>query len=528
MAVFLALLVVLAGASLVLLNESQERLAEASNRIQRALLPSSRLLEQARTELELQIQELVILHREGEVTAKDLARLRLTPAVKSLTVLQGNPLFPRLLLPLFKPWTELAGRYEREMPVMKSFAEAVPLLRELRNHTILLQRAVDRELTMQLLTVSKTGQEKLAAGTAALLLALLCSIAFVFLSRVWMAPLARITHWTRLNAADGSTSLAAAYPPPLPAAGGLLAPPAEVQDLSESVRALHHRIRNQSEEIENRAKKTAENERAVVTLLAAFQHLIRHNEELLAALLRKERLASMGEMAAQLAHEIRNPLNSLNLKLELLRESLAAPEQAQLDKVLTEIDRLDALTESHLRTTRALLDNQKPASAHDAETTERVDLVARDVIEACEPELHARGAEITLRTTGERLESPLPPNVLKAVLWNVLKNASEALEGLNGGRIEVLVDAESAPVRIRVRDTGCGFPAEWLEQEPRAFLTTKSAGSGLGLLTSRRMLAPYGYTLAIRSPADENYATEVTLTPLTGPESAARIPEVTL
>ncbi|MBS1983421.1 MAG: HAMP domain-containing histidine kinase [Bdellovibrionales bacterium] len=515
--VFLVALSLLSIVSVFLFWDSQERLNRAATQIQSVLIPSRRLIEQARTEVDLQIQELTILHRETQATPQDLARLRLSPGVKSLLTLQSAAHFPAVLLPLFKPWAELAASYETRILGMKSFSEAIPLLRDLRQKTILLHRAVDRELSVQLLTVTQGGREHLVWGFAASLLTFICGIVFVFLVRQWTLPLVHLRDWINENTRNPRTSLLSAVPPRSVLGSGLLSPPAEVQDLVESLRTLLHRLRSLGEELDTRTQRTAENERAVGTLFSALHHLTRHNEKLLAELIKRERLASMGEMAAQLAHEIRNPLNSLNLKLEMLREELAPEQQGQLDRVLVEIDRLDALTESHLRTTRSVLKGS--IAAPPEPQASRLEDIADSVLDTLRPELNGRGIFVQRSVSEEKIKTYIPANILKAALMNLIKNSAEALKDADPKVIRLAISRDGEGWRMAVADTGSGMPSELLRGPIESFRTTKPDGSGLGLVTSEKMLAPYGVTLKIQSPAGP-FATEVSL--VAPPEAAAR------
>ena len=517
--IFLILLMISSGIGVVLLWNSQDKLNRASHVIQKILLPAGRLIERARTEIDLQIQELTILAHEGEPGPQDLARLRLTPGVKSLLELQTSALFPAILNPLFKPWSEFARGYETQIPQMKKATDAIVPLKDLRQKTVLLHRAVDRELSVQLLRVTQGGGDHILWGASGLLLSLIFSVSFIFLVRAWMNPLVNLRQWTEDYAQNPRTDLSTALPPQSVLGRGLLSPPAEVQSLIESFRTLVQKIQGEREEVILRAEKTAENERALITLFSAFHHVMRHNEELLRELIKSEKLASMGEMAAQLAHEIRNPLNSLSLKLELLREELKPELQTQLDKVLGEIDRLDALTESHLRTTRSLLKGDEALLLSDHGS--KIDDVVDAVIDTLKPELSKRGIFVQKMIGETNIRTSVPTNVLKAALLNFMKNAAEALESAQDRVIRIQYGKQGDTWRLAVADTGCGMPAEFLNKPIESFRTTKDEGSGLGLVTSQKMTAPYGVNIEVRSPAG-SFATEVALT---GPVSDMKIKE---
>ena len=301
---------------------------------------------------------------------------------------------------------------------------------------------------------------------------------------------------------------------------GLLAPPFEIQSLVEALRFHVEKFKDQSSELVRRSDRIQETERAMGTLFSGLQYLVRHNEALLEELIKKEKLASMSEMAAQLAHEIRNPLNSLNLKLELLREELEPIHQEQLDKVLGEIDRLDALTESHLRTTRTRLQQgSRNSELQDALKPSKLLHLVTESIETLRPEIEAAGIEIEFSFTADA-PSPevlIPGNVVKASLVNLLKNSKEALDdsATNPRRIRIDLKSENASWALWVSDTGCGFPQDFLGSPIESFRTTKSSGSGLGLSTTEQMLKAFDVEVQIESPSRslDGFATTVKLSP---------------
>lgn len=498
---FLTLGLVLGTTGFVRWIQARDELVRRAARIQSALLPAGRLVDNARSEIDLQIQELTLARRDGELDAAGRRRLELRPAVRSLASLQGSPLFPAILEPLFDPWSAAVRDYRTHIAALKHEAEAIPLLKDLRSKTVLLARALDRETSVQFLEWAQLGTADTARFAWGLGLAALGTLVFLLLLRRWLQPLAAFQRWAQEPVMFGGTPL----PPPSLLGTGALAPPAEIQDLNESLRAFVERLRVASEELESRRQRNSETERSTATLLAAIIHLMRHNEALLNELLKKERLASMGEMAAQLAHEIRNPLNSLNLKLELLRDDLPESQRTQLDGVLTEIDRLDSLTESHLRTARAVIQGQV------APARRKVADVVEAALQTLKPELDRKNIFVELRIDAPDARSDVPENVLKAMLLNLMKNAAEAVEGSDTRIVRLHVSrAATGRLLLAVADTGCGFPAEFLARPFESFRTTKSGGTGLGLSTSRRMGEPYGVDLAIASPAGA-FATEVTI-----------------
>ncbi len=219
-------------------------------------------------------------------------------------------------------------------------------------------------------------------------------------------------------------------------------------------------------------------------------------------MLRSEHLAAIGEMGASMAHEIRNPLAGISGAVQVLRDGFT-PEDARretMDEVLTQVGRVEAIV-------RRLLLFAKPW----APRKERVDL--RGLVERVSRQAQSRElyAGITFRQEGaDALESMADSHLLEQVLWNILGNAADALRGREGGAEVVWTfEGDGDWARIRLKDNGVGIPASAQEQIFHPFFTTKTYGTGLGLLISRRILEAHGGSIGVSSV--EHEGTEVTL-----------------
>jgi len=476
---------------------SQEDLAEASIRIREVLLPAGRLIENAKREIDLQVHELSLLstfeNQRHDLDPQQRTLLRLSPSVQSLLNLHASPLFPQALSQLFLPWTIAARAYQQRVPAFQSFDDASQSLVDLRAKTYILQRAIDRELSVQLIRVTESSDRNLTYWALALALAFIVSTAFAALVWRWMEPLAKLRAYLK----DESNH--AVTPFPSFKGRGINAPPSEIQELTS---ILHEHVLDsikQKTELAERESKLSDADRSLSTLFAAISHLLRHNEKLIEELVRKERLASMSEMAAQLAHEIKNPLNSMSLKLELLREDLSAADKKILDRVLDEIDRLDALTESHLSQTRGGLRGQMPVLLK-----EQGESVVPQLFEEIR-ELHGTtlsDKNIVLEIFAiEGFALPVPKSVMKSALVNLMKNSEESLEDLSDARTKTIRLEQTADVngtwKLRVLDNGCGFSEEFKGNPFQLFRTSKTTGSGLGLVTTQKMLEAYGIRMIL-------------------------------
>jgi len=210
-------------------------------------------------------------------------------------------------------------------------------------------------------------------------------------------------------------------------------------------------------------------------------------------LLRAERLATIGTMAASLAHEVRNPLNSINLQLVLLsrRMAQAKPDLKQevtglLGSARREIERLDGLVNEFL--SLSSIDNLTLSEADPGE-------IARDTLELMTPMALERGIAVTEDLAPDLPRLSLDREKMKQVLINLVRNAIEAMPG--GGTLAVTCSLDGDVVLYRVADTGAGIEPEI--DVFNFFTTTKSGGTGLGLPIARRIVEAHEGTLSYTS-----------------------------
>ncbi len=208
---------------------------------------------------------------------------------------------------------------------------------------------------------------------------------------------------------------------------------------------------------------------------------------------RAERLASLGTMAAGLAHEIRNPLNAAHLQLTLLERRLKRPAGADLAGAMAaagvvggEMRRLAELVEEFLQFAR-------PQPLRIASMDLRQ--CAEQVVALMSPEAAAAGKQLVLAPGGP-VHARLEEERIKQVVHNLVRNAVEAAP--SGGRVHVRVDAEPGWGRLEVEDDGPGLPAHNAPIfEP--FYTTKPGGTGLGLAIVSRIVGDHGGEVGVES-----------------------------
>lgn len=205
-------------------------------------------------------------------------------------------------------------------------------------------------------------------------------------------------------------------------------------------------------------------------------------------LLQSERLATIGRFASQIAHEIRNPLNSISLNVELLADEFSdtsTEAHGLIRSVLRELDRLNGVVSEYLQFSRFPKPNLKRG---------RVDGVIRSVAENFRPPSRVR---FSVRLDESTPDVWLDEQLLRQVLDNLTRNAVEAIEG--EGVIEIENSAIDRFVVIRVKDTGKGIPSDVQSKIFEPFFTTKSHGTGLGLATSQQILFEHNGHLLFES-----------------------------
>ena len=258
-------------------------------------------------------------------------------------------------------------------------------------------------------------------------------------------------------------------------------------DLGELVRSFN--------EITSQLEKTHDVLRAEVSALK--DELAEANDRLR----RSRSLAALGEMAAGIAHEIRNPLGAMALNIGILREDLQAmPDSVVLcDRLARSVQGLDAIVGdvlSFARDTRVSV-RTCPAS----------DLVAA-AIDANLPLIDRIGVEVVCRIE-DGLEALVDPGPVTQALTNVIRNACEALD-VEGGvvrRLSITADlglvrtssegGRAEHVRFLVEDNGPGIPDDLKERIFNPFFTTRETGTGLGLAIVHRITDAHGGTLRI-------------------------------
>jgi two-component system sensor histidine kinase HydH len=228
--------------------------------------------------------------------------------------------------------------------------------------------------------------------------------------------------------------------------------------------------------------------------LAAAQAAVRASAALVVEsqrrALQSEKLAEIGQLAAGVAHEVRNPLGVIRSSAAILLEDLPAGSDAARagSFICEEVDRLNAVV-------RGLLDYARPlAPRHERLPLAQLMTAVRPLVEDS-----LRGQGVTLATGASEAQVAGDPDLLAQLLLTLIENAAQACAP--GGRISVSVVREGDAVELRVADDGPGVDPAIAGQIFEPFFTTRAEGTGLGLALAARVAQAHGGQLSLRTGA---------------------------
>jgi PAS domain S-box-containing protein len=234
-------------------------------------------------------------------------------------------------------------------------------------------------------------------------------------------------------------------------------------------------------------------ENVQIVAIASITRNITARKEAEDVLRRSEKLSVIGQLAAGVAHEIRNPLTTIKGFVQLQKSKIVIKE-SQLDLILSELDRINFIVSEFLVLAKPQAVQYQQADIRD---------ILLHVGKLLESQASLDNVEIDMH-----LDSAQDPNIrcdlnqLKQVFINVMKNAMEAMPG--GGKIKIELDSSSPSfVLIHIIDEGCGLSEEELSQVGEPFYTNKENGTGLGLMVTRRIINNHKGTLSIQSKLGE-------------------------
>jgi two-component system NtrC family sensor kinase len=197
--------------------------------------------------------------------------------------------------------------------------------------------------------------------------------------------------------------------------------------------------------------------------------------------LRAARLAMIGEMAQQIAHEVRNPLSSIGLNTDLLEDELGddATEARELCRAIhKEVNRLEEVTEIYLG-----LRASKPKLA-----SESLNAIIEDLVGFVRSDLANRQVALETELDPENPFGQVDANQFRQCLINLVRNAADAVSVNGGGRVVLRTRGEHDRVEVAVEDNGVGIASELLPRMFDPFFSTKKGGTGLGLALTQQII----------------------------------------
>jgi signal transduction histidine kinase len=201
----------------------------------------------------------------------------------------------------------------------------------------------------------------------------------------------------------------------------------------------------------------------------------------------------MGYLSAGMAHEIRNPLNSISLFVQLMRQSTTEPDLLEHQaKILKEVDRIDAII-------RKLLDASRRTRVISSNV--QINQVIDNVIEAFLPQFESRKIQV------DQQYHCIPPPItadsteLEQIFTNLFLNALDAMS--RGGRLVIEVFEKDGWVIVRVGDSGNGIAEDVLPHIFEPFFSTKSRGTGMGLPVAQRIARMYEGSMEVEYSSPE-------------------------
>jgi two-component system, NtrC family, sensor histidine kinase HydH len=228
---------------------------------------------------------------------------------------------------------------------------------------------------------------------------------------------------------------------------------------------------------------------------------LRERKELEKKLLKSERLAAVGQMAAHISHEVKNPLMLIGgFARQLLKDVTYDPQKTQekLRIIVEEISRLENFC-AEVGSFAKLSEPQRRLG--------NLNALVEEVCQRLEPSLQERGIKLFVKLDPDLPPVKFDPVYLRQVMVNVAKNGAEAMAA--GGTLTISSGRQQDRVFVEITDTGEGIPPEIFDKIFHPFFSTKSKGSGLGLAISQKIMEAHQGEITIDS--HPNQGTRVTL-----------------
>lgn len=222
---------------------------------------------------------------------------------------------------------------------------------------------------------------------------------------------------------------------------------------------------------------------------------IKENERLI---IQSEKLKLAGEIAAGVAHEIRNPMTVISGFVQMMNADEQSPYKRYTELIQSEIERIDLIISEFLVLSRPQVDMCKPIS---------IEQIIMDIVDFFTIEAQNRQIDFSIQLNHHDTTINGNENQIKQVFINIIKNAMEAIDC--NGKIDVVLNYQDDQLFISIKDTGIGIPPHVLERIFEPFYTTKSKGTGLGMMITNKIIQEHKGTISIYS--EENIGTEVVI-----------------
>ncbi|MFQ5612025.1 MAG: GAF domain-containing protein [Anaerolineae bacterium] len=228
---------------------------------------------------------------------------------------------------------------------------------------------------------------------------------------------------------------------------------------------------------------------AAAELEARVERRTQQLRETQAQIVRAEKLAVVGRLAASVAHEVNNPLQAIALQLQLIaEEGLDEPASERLGIVQDELARIAGIVQR-------LLDFQRPTLGE--RTPQDVSTLLDDVLTLLGKQLQQRGISVVRDGDGNLAPALVASDQMKQVFLNLILNALEAMP--DGGKLQVGAQQSNGLIVVTLTDTGVGMSSEVMNDLFEPFFSTKTSGTGLGLAVSHEIVTQHGGTIEASS-----------------------------
>ena len=260
----------------------------------------------------------------------------------------------------------------------------------------------------------------------------------------------------------------------------------EKKRLTDEKRRLEQEIKRYAEELEMRvAERTAE-------LVETHQRLVM-----------QERIAALGRAAAQVAHEVKNPLAGLllySLHLKSKATNFSESEVSLVDKIVDTINHLNSRVEQILGFARTVNLNVR---------SENLNQMIDGIVDLLRPQLTANRVDVRLALGQQPISVRADESSMRGALMNLMLNAIEAMP--QGGTLTIAAKQIDEMVRLEITDTGTGIGEEEAKKILEPFYTTKAQGLGLGMPYAKKIIDQHGGTITLNSRLGEGTTISITL-----------------